>query len=372
MQGGRNPFFGFGDPFAGGGFGDPFASGGFGGQRDLISSFLGGRNPFDDPFFTRPFGGMFESSFFGPNGSPFIHAQPSGFIGPGREPFGGTQPSGFVEQQSSQPSRPRGLIIEELNSDDEKDEKEGSKEKKDNPRKDNRSRKEPLVEDPDDKAEERKRKQMQFKNDYHRGSITQSQPRAHSFTFQSSTVSYGGANGAYYTSSSTRRTGSDGVTFEESKEGNSTTRQATHRMSRGIHDKGHSVTRKLNSDGRVDTMQTLHNLEEAELAGFDERWKGKARKNLPGWSDGQNTQDVIGSGSSIPNEPNRGGRALPYVGSSHQPANNVRPEMGYAAGPSHPQYAGRGRADVGGKSGSSSHVKSRAPDMANMNQARKR
>lgn len=26
---------------------------------------------------------------------------------------------------------------------------------------------------------------------------------------------------------------------------------------------GHSVTRKLNSDGRVDTMQTLHNMNES-------------------------------------------------------------------------------------------------------------
>lgn len=58
---------------------------------------------------------------------------------------------------------------------------------------------------------ERRRKQMQVKNDYQRGYITQSQPHAHSFTFQSSTVTYGGANGAYYNSSSTRRTGSDGV-----------------------------------------------------------------------------------------------------------------------------------------------------------------
>lgn len=58
---------------------------------------------------------------------------------------------------------------------------------------------------------ERKRKQMQFSNDYCRGSIPQSQPRAQSFTFQSSSMTYGGANGAYYTSSSTRRTGSDGV-----------------------------------------------------------------------------------------------------------------------------------------------------------------
>ncbi|KAL3499483.1 hypothetical protein ACH5RR_038576 [Cinchona calisaya] len=364
MQGGRDPFFGFGDPFA---------SGGFGGQRDLMSSFFGGRNPFDDPFFTRPFGGMFESSVFGPSSGPFMHARPSGFFGPSGGPFMDTQSSGFLEHQSSQPPTSRGLIIEELNSDDEKDEKEEKedrKEKKENPRKHARSVKEPLVEDPDDAAEERRRKQMQFRNDFQRGRIPQSQPRAQSFTFQSSTVTYGGADGAYYTSSSTRRTGGDGVTFEESKEANSATRQANHRISKGIHDQGHSVTRKLNSDGRVDTMQTLHNLEEDQLAGFEQTWKGKARKHLPGWSEGLNTQEVIGSGSTV-NGPNRGGWALPYVGSSNQPENGVRPEMGHAAGPSRPQHAGRGRGDVGGIVGSSSSVKSRAPDSSNLDQARK-
>lgn len=39
------------------------------------------------------------------------------------------------------------------------------------------------------------------------------QPEVNSFTFQSSSVSYGGANGAFYTTSNTRRTGSDGVSL---------------------------------------------------------------------------------------------------------------------------------------------------------------
>jgi hypothetical protein len=37
------------------------------------------------------------------------------------------------------------------------------------------------------------------------------QPQARTFTYQSSTVTYGGINGAYYTTSKTRRSGSDGV-----------------------------------------------------------------------------------------------------------------------------------------------------------------
>ncbi|CAI9093829.1 OLC1v1029413C2 [Oldenlandia corymbosa var. corymbosa] len=275
---GRDPFFGFGDPFANfGGFGDPFANfGGPGGPRDLMSSVFGGRDPFADPFFTRPFGGMFESGFFGSAGNPFVGAQPSGFLG---------------NQPPPPPPRSRGPVIEELNSDEEKDEKEGASEKKDNPRKHGRSSNEPLVEIPDDEAEGRRRKQMQFWNGGNMSNIAPPQHTGHSFSFQSSTVTYSGGNGAYYTSSTTRRTGSDGLTFEERKEADSATRQAAHQVSRGIHGKGHSVSRKLNSDGRVDTMQTLHNLEEDELTSFEEKWKGSAARHFPGWSEGRNTLD---------------------------------------------------------------------------------
>jgi myeloid leukemia factor 1 len=51
------------------------------------------------------------------------------------------------------------------------------------------------------------------RNEYNRFNAQQPQPQTRSFSFQSSTVSYGGPNGAYYTSSKTRRTGSDGVSF---------------------------------------------------------------------------------------------------------------------------------------------------------------
>ncbi|CAK9144276.1 unnamed protein product [Ilex paraguariensis] len=320
-RGGRNPFFGFNDPFAGfGGFG------GFGGQRNLLSGVFGGRDPFDDPFFTRPFGGMFESGFFGPTGSPFMDAHASGFL----------------EHQPSQPNRSRGPIIEELNSDDEQ-EGGGVKGKKDNPSKRGRLSKEPYVEDPDDEAEERKSKQMQYRNVFNSLNNAHTQPQSHSFTFQSSTVTYGGANGAYYTSSTTRRTGSDGLTMEESKEADSATAQATHRVSRGIHDKGHSLTRKLNSDGRVDTMQTLHNLNEDELAGFEKSWKGKARKHLPGWSEGFNPHDGYGSSAQ------KGGWALPSTENLHPHyTGSMKPDM---VGSSHSQPLGSVKAAVGDKGG---------------------
>ncbi|KAK6947651.1 Myeloid leukemia factor, partial [Dillenia turbinata] len=287
MQGNRMPrgggFFGIGDdPFAGfGGFGS------FGGPGSLISSFFGGRDPFDDPFFTPPFG-MFESNFFGPS------------------PFPRMSPMGFIEHEPPQPQQrqSRGPIIEELNSDDEKEE-EGShgkgKEKHDNPRKHGRSRNDPyLVEDPDDEAQETsylaepRRKHIQYRNNYGRTSNVQQQPQFQSFTYQSS-ATYGGPNGAYYTSSKTKRAGSDGVTFEENKEADSSTGRATHRISRGIHDKGHTMTRKLKSDGRVDTMQTLHNLNQEDLPGFEEAWKGKGVENLPGLPDGLNGHNFPGS-----------------------------------------------------------------------------
>lgn len=136
MQGGRDPF-GFGDPF--GGFG------GFGRQRSMISEFFGGRDPFDDPFFRSPFGGVFESSFFGSNGGPFMNPHASGFLQ--HQQPGPPQPN-----LSRGPVMPRGPVIEELNSDDEEDEKESEKMKKENPRKHGRSSKEPIVEDPDDEA----------------------------------------------------------------------------------------------------------------------------------------------------------------------------------------------------------------------------
>lgn len=143
MQGGRDPFFGFGDPFGGfGGFG------GFGRQRSLISEVFGGRDPFDDPFFRSPFGGAFESSFFGSNGVPFMNPHASGFL-EHQPQFLGRQPQ--FEHPLPQPNLSRGPVIEELNSDDENDEESG-KINKENPRKHGRSSKEPIVVGPDDEA----------------------------------------------------------------------------------------------------------------------------------------------------------------------------------------------------------------------------
>lgn len=149
-RGGRNDFFGFGDPFTGFGggsgggrddlfgFGDPFAGfGGLGRPGSLISSFFGGRNPFDDPFFTRPFGYLMSPSMFDPSLSI----------------FGETRNTGFIEQ-APPPSKPMGPIIKELNSDDEEEEEEKiDKQKKDNPRKRSLSSEAPDVQHPVEETE---------------------------------------------------------------------------------------------------------------------------------------------------------------------------------------------------------------------------
>ena len=143
-RGGRNPFFEFGDPFAGfGSFGGPggLMPGFFGGRNPfddpIFSSPFGGGNPFNDPFFTRPFGeGMLGSSFFGPMGNPFVEMRPSGFIG---------------HQGAPEPRQSSGPIIEEINSDDEKEDAVNGR--KENPRKHRRLSNGPYVEDPDDVAE---------------------------------------------------------------------------------------------------------------------------------------------------------------------------------------------------------------------------
>lgn len=345
MQGGRgngDPFFGFGDPF--GNFG------GFGGQGSLMSGLFGGRDPFDDPFFTRPFGGMLQSGPFGPIRSPLMDPHASGFLE--HELFHPGRSRGpILEHQPSNPVRSRGPIIEELNSDDEKEASVGGQERNDNPRKHGRSDREPYVLDPDDDAEvsERRSKQLHYRNEFNGLTNPQARPPSQSFTFQSSSVTYGGANGAYYTSSTTKRSGSDGLTFEEHKEANSTTGQAAHRLSRGIHNKGHTVSRKLNSDGKVDTMQTLHNINEDELSVFEEAWKGKAQRHLPGWIGGVGGPevDVLGSAGNTQNRlPGRGGWALPSTEHSNH-RGSMKPGVEQNAGPSHSNHPGRMNADAG-------------------------
>lgn len=331
MQGGR----GRGDPFFGMG-GDPFA--GFGGMPSLF----GGRDPFDDPFFTNPMAGMLQPNPFGHMGSSLLGGSPFGnmggpFMGGGpfgnaRSPFMGGSPFGSsllgpsgspfmdaheatgYEHMQSMPNTSRGPVIEELNSDDENDEQEVGHSMDDHHMQ-RRSARQPYVEQPYEGSGGRELMQSQYGNQLNVMHDTHSRPQTQSYTFKSSTVTFGGSDGAYYTSSTTRRAGSDGLRFEEHKEADSVTGQASHRVSRGIHDKGHTLSRHLRSDGQVDSMQTLHNINEDELTGFDEAWKGKASKHLPGWAGGNSAYNV---GIEGPGESSRGGRlALPSSENRH-------------------------------------------------------
>ncbi|OMP00587.1 Zinc finger, DHHC-type, palmitoyltransferase [Corchorus olitorius] len=252
---GRNDLFDMGGPF------DAFRRfGSFGSRRTMMPSLFGGRDPFDDPFFTRPFSSMFEPSIF----------DQSAASNEAQEANGG-----------------KGIVIEELDSDGEEDKGEATEHA--------RSGKEPSVEHPDDDVNDGKIQKVTHRNDYEKVKGTKSQ--ACTYKVQTCKVTYGGVDGAYYTSTKSRRTGSDGVVIEEKKEADKTTGQATHRISRGIHDKGHSVTRKLDSDGKVDTTQILHNLNEDELADFEKAWKGNSQGYLPDWSDGFSKHSNAGSSS---------------------------------------------------------------------------
>ncbi|KAB1218956.1 putative protein S-acyltransferase 14 [Morella rubra] len=229
---------------------------GFGSRQRMMPSLFGDRDVFDDPFFTPPFGSLFDSGMFGSSASA---------VG------------------KDQTNRAAGIVIEELNSDDEgklEEDEDGPGAGKDIRQKHSSSSKEPFVEHPDDDPDGTKSNILIHSNDRNKVEGAQSQSRV---SVQTSRVTYGGVDGAYYTSTRTTKRGTDGVVLEETQEADRITGQAKHSISRGIQDKGHSVTRKLNSDGKVDTLQTLHNLDEDELADFEENWKGKG--NLSGWED---------------------------------------------------------------------------------------
>ncbi|KAI7748603.1 hypothetical protein M8C21_012403 [Ambrosia artemisiifolia] len=224
-------------------------------HRSTFSSIFGGRNPFDDPFFSRSFGSMFEPK----HGS-------------------------FDEMPHPNTGSSKGLLIEELDSDDERD----------GEAKNDDSGKGPLIEHPDDQEEVKK----DARSSVNHNRIERTKPQTHSTSFKK--VTYGGINGTYYTATTTRKSGSDGMVIEDSKEADKTTGRATHRISKGIHEKGHSVTRKLGADGKVDTVQALHNLNEDELAGFEQEWKGNAEMHIPGWNEEFNLFESAGSGSTRP------------------------------------------------------------------------
>ncbi|GER31238.1 hypothetical protein STAS_07228 [Striga asiatica] len=236
---------------------------GFGGST--FTSVFAGNDPFHDPFFTSPFS-MFGSNTFSSGG-----------------------PANF------QHAKPKGPVIQELDSDDDDEVQMLNKEGDVNDAADWRN-KNPLVEHPEDQANEDHGKSSSNGREILRSTnnekVVANKEQSRSSSYQR--VTYGGINGAYYTATTSRRTGNDGVTVEERRQADKTTGQATHRISRGLQDKGHSVTRTLGSDGKVDTVQTLHNLNEDELEGFEQAWRSNGDRLSHGWND---TFDFPGSGS---------------------------------------------------------------------------
>ncbi|XP_057455349.1 uncharacterized protein LOC130746670 isoform X2 [Lotus japonicus] len=255
-------------------------SGGFSpfgfGRNMMMPSLFGGRDPFDDPFFSDPFGSM-----RGPS---------------------------FASRAMQNTSRDKGVVIQELGSDDEGTNTSFPQTG------------EPSVEHPDDDDDDHVNKRKSSGVTYKNDPFMSEPPKGGKISFQTSRVTYGGIDGAYYTSTRSRKIGADGVAMEESKEADSTTGQATHRITRGINDKGHSVLRKLDSDGKVDTMQTLHNLNEDDLAGFEEAWKGNNIGHLPGYdvhrnqdsSSGEQNRNQVWPRPSLEQARRTGGSASNY------------------------------------------------------------
>jgi len=285
------PFEGFPDPFAnfgfgmGGGMGPPGSQGGGGGggggRRSLFDVF--DNDPFfSDPFFTRPFGGSF-GSLFGSHGGGFGN------------PFFGGVPQPPVEGAflSNRPHNPhadehrRGPIIEELPDDVEHPHQHARAQ----------SNQEPIIEHPDDDVRPVTELPRQSRIVERQGPLTtpRNSNRTQSYSFQSSSVSYGGPNGVQYSSSASRRMGPNGVVEEEFQEKDLRTGKETKRHSRGVGEKGLSVTRKRTSEGREQTLDTLHNLNEDEIPDFERTWE-EQEKMLPRW----NKIGPLGIGSSQP------------------------------------------------------------------------
>lgn len=213
-------------------------------------SIFGGRDPFDDPFFTRP--SMFSTRTIG------------------------------NMQHRSRLSEP---VIEELDVvDDDVIVSEENGYGHDSSTHAARVNRNPVVEHPEDQDIDHDKSNGKHVSHKISRDKLEAQPRTQNVSFQR--VTYGGINGEYSTAMTTRRIGNDGVTVEDSKQADRTTGLATHRISRGINNKGHSITRTLDSDGKVEKIQTLHNLNQDELAGFEQAWKDNAERNLHGSNDG--------------------------------------------------------------------------------------
>jgi len=297
---GRNfgDFPSFPDPFAGFGlFNGGGGRGGEGGGRSLVEEFFG-HDPFDDPFFRRPFGGLSGppgNSLFG-SGSLFGSMRGNMGMGMGMgmgmlddEPFRRSSNEVFIDQSPFNPPQPqgrRGPVIEELPDDNEAPASESKP-----------ASTEPIIEHPDDEAipggveHESRTIGQQYQS-------SQIQPNytSQSFSYHRSTIA--GPGGVYYTSSSKRRVGPNGVMEAEHHEKDSSAGVENSGVARAIGDKMHAVCKKRNADGRENTLEALHNLTEEEAVKFNETWETHAANSLPGSGNRSRTLEGNSGGST--------------------------------------------------------------------------
>lgn len=299
---GRNSgdFPSFPDPFAGFGLIGGGGFGGGGGGRSLVEEFFG-HDPFEDPFFRRPFGGLFGPPGNSLFGSGSLLGPMRGNMGMGMgmsmgmgmlddEPFSRPSNEVFIDQRpfnSAQPQGRRGPVIEELPDDNEAPASESKP-----------ASTEPIVEHPDEEAVSGDDVEHESRNIRQQYQSSQIHPNytSQSFSYHRSTIS--GPRGVYYTSSSKRRVGPNGVMEAEHHEKDSSAGIENSGVARAIGDKMHAVCKKRNADGRENTLETLHNLTEEESVKFNETWETHAATSLPGSRSRSRMLEGNGSGSS--------------------------------------------------------------------------
>ncbi|XP_024391872.2 uncharacterized protein [Physcomitrium patens] len=231
-------------------------------------------NPFfNDPFFTRSFGGIF--------GGQGLFGNQQGFLGGNffqnqiaTRPH--VPPGNYIEDRPYSPPQvhQRGPIIEELSDSDADTEARVS----------SHPGQQPIIEHPDDDVRPEPQEQLRpLQSVVKAGPLPVINNSSSFSSFQCSSVSYGGPNGTYYSSSAARRLGPDGSIEEEFQEKDSTSGHELKRVSRGLGVKGRTIARKRTSEGREHAMEILHNLQEDEVPAFERSWEERANV-LPRWN----------------------------------------------------------------------------------------
>lgn len=212
--------------------------------------------------------------------------------------FFGRSNGGFLEERPFHPPPAegrRGPVIEELPDDHE------------TPENNSRHDQQPIVEHPDDDvgsagttrpATNQLRQVQSFQTQPNRDYLSnrgyQSNSGHQSYSYQSTSVTYGGTGGTYYSSSSMRRLGPDGLMEEEHMEKDSSGKE-TKMAARGLRHKVHAVTKKRTANGPESTVETLRNLTPEEAPHFDAQWEAHAQRSLPGRNRGTQMLDGIGT-----------------------------------------------------------------------------